>query len=373
MKFTSTRDQSTWAILLWLAFFALVLLIPFRFVIAADEPPDQYLNTPPLLVDPAPIDQISSKGSDTIFAIYLPIVHKAGIANGFLNIQDRQTVVSYYQNAYANAPQPAINWTGNLGNCVPGQLAADYQAAVLARINFFRRMAGVPAQITFLPAYNEKAQAAALMMSRNNTLMHNPPSDWLCFTTLGKNGASSSNLAMGAYGWVAIDLYMKDPGDGNGFVGHRRWILYPQTQNMGSGDIPPQPGFASANALVVLDNHFYDARPPTREAYVAWPPPGYVPYNLVQPRWSFSYAGAKFENATISMQSLGKQVPVIKESVHEGYGENTIVWIPDGLSGWSNWPRPASDRQYVIKIQNVLINNVATNFQYNVIVIDPEH
>ena len=40
---------------------------------------------------------------------------------------------------------------------------------------------------------------------------------------------------------------MTDPGAGNTFVGHRRWVLYPPTRTMGVGDIPAQ-----SNALYVV-------------------------------------------------------------------------------------------------------------------------
>ena len=372
MKIFSVPSLNKRAILWWLLIFTLVILQHGSLVQAAGDPPFQSLNTPPTAPDLIAVEESPSKGTESAHSLYLPILLRNNNVTGFLNIQDRQAVVAYYQEAYLNAPYPAINWTGNLNNCVPGTLAADFQAAVLARINFYRRLAGVPAEITFLTAFNTKAQAAALIMSRNRALNHYPPADWLCYSDLGYSGASSSNLALGVYGRMAIDLYMKDPGDGNGAVGHRRWILYPQTQNMGSGDIPPQPDYMPANALVVIDSHYRDSRPPTREEYVSWPPPGYMPYTLVQPRWSFSYAGAKFENATVSMKSMGQSVPVVKETVHVGYGENTLVWIPDNLSGWSTWPRPDTDRMYVVNIQNVLVNNVSTNFQYNVIVIDPD-
>ena len=46
--------------------------------------------------------------------------------------------------------------------------------------------------------------------------------------------------------------------------GHRRWVLLPQTQTFGSGDIP-----GATNALAVFDSHFNDSRPGTRDGYVA--------------------------------------------------------------------------------------------------------
>jgi hypothetical protein len=232
-------------------------------------------------------------------------------------------------------------------------------------------MAGVPAKVTLLDEYNRKAQQAALMMSRNNALSHDPPTSWACYTAEGDEAAGKSNLALGGYGLEALRMYMQDFGSGNAAVGHRRWILYPQTQNMGTGDIPSSGGYWAANALWVFDSHLWEPRPATREAFVAWPPPGYVPYTIVYPRWSFSYAGADFDSATVSMTENGANYPVTRYTPAYGYGEKTLVWIRTGMSDGSSWQRPSADTTYVVTISNVLISGAPRSFQYTVIVFDP--
>jgi hypothetical protein len=324
----------------------------------AQESPQQPLQSNQLLTGP--------------YFVFLPHIRNAATSTSpFLDVSDRQKVVNFYLEHYVNVATPSIHWDGNLQNCDPGTVDQAFQNATLERINFFRAMAGVPNTINFSSASNEKAQAAALMMSVNNALSHKPPQDWICYSALGVQGAGSSNLLIGAYGWVAIYYYMKDPGFGNGAVGHRRWILYPQTQVMGSGDIPPQPDYAATNALVVFDEHLWDARPVTREDYVAWPPPGYVPYQIVFPRWSFSYPKADFSNAMVSMSSGEVNIPLEQSSIENGYGENTLVWIPNGLGDGSSWPNPGSDTRYTVTVSNVVVNAVVQEFTYDVIIINP--
>jgi hypothetical protein len=70
------------------------------------------------------------------------------------------------------------------------------------------------------------------------------------------------------------------------------------------------------------------------------PPPGYVPYQTAYARWSFSYPGADFSAASVSMSSAGANLPVRLEPVVSGYGENTLVWIPSGLSNAAGGPDP---------------------------------
>src|SRR5438034_1286336 len=86
----------------------------------------------------------------------------------------------------------------------------------------------------------------------------------------------------------AITAYIWDFGANNDIVGHRRWLLYPQTKVMGTGDVPNQGGFAAANATWVFDANYGGPRPATRKPFVSWPPAGYVPYQVVYPQWSFA-------------------------------------------------------------------------------------
>jgi len=302
---------------------------------------------------------------------YLPLVFIQGTHGG--NPQNRAESLAFYHTNYLIKNPPAINWTGSHATCDPGTTNPAFQQAVLQRINYFRAMAGVPAEVTFSTASNQRAQAAALMMSVNGALNHKPPKSWTCYTSLGYEGASSSNLYLGVYGWDAITGYMKDPGDFNHAVGHRRWILYPQTQVMGTGDIPPVSDFWSSNALRVFDDHMWDPRPQTRDDFVAWPPPGYVPYPVVFARWSFSYPAADFSATSVTMRQAGNQVRIDQKPVHSGFGENTLVWQIQSMSCGDPWPRPSQDTTYTININNVIIGGQSRNFSYEVIVFDPYH
>lgn len=302
------------------------------------------------------------------FFVYLPLVVRPEAVGPWVDTQNRSQVATFYQTEYLASEGVPHDWTGNVGSCNPGSTAAAFKEAILRRINFFRAMAGVPAVEGFSADYNSKAQAAALMMSAQNALSHSPDTSWACYTAAGAEGAGSSNLYLGVYGPSAISGYIYDPGGGNYPVGHRRWILYPQTKFMGTGDIPPASGSAAANALWVFDSaNMWGPRPDTREAFVAWPPPGYVPYQVVYPRWSFAYAGADFSGATVTMSKNGSPLGVTVSPVVNGFGENTLVWEPGDTFGSA----PGSDITYQITLNNVVINGTPQSFGYQVIVINP--
>ncbi len=294
---------------------------------------------------------------------------------GPLDTGERDIVAAFYQSVYSASHGLPPEWTGNLDTCEAGQTSQEYRNAVLLRVNWYRTMAGVPDQVGLYPEYSAKAQQAALMMAKNGALNHFPPPTWDCYTDEGSDAASKSNLSLGRHGWEAVNEQMRDYGSDNGPVGHRRWILYPQTQLMGTGDIPPEGGNWSSNALWVIDSHIWDPRPQVRDEFVAWPPPGYVPYQVTPARWSFSWPDADFGSASVTMIQNGDAVSVVLESPHNGYGENTLVWVPEGLDPddfFSTWPRPSDDVTYEVRIDNVLIDGQAQQFQYQVTVFDPD-
>ena len=267
--------------------------------------------------------------------------------------------------------EPAINWTGSQASCQPGTTSSAFKSAVLQRIVYFRAMAGVPTGVGLSDSANTADQAAAVMFSRNNAISHYPPSSWTCYSANAASAASSSNIAIGWYGTGAVDAYMLDPGGSNAPAGHRRWLLYPQTQVFGTGDVPRSSSYNASNAIWVFDSNYGGPRPSTRDPFVAWPPQGYVPYQVVYPRWSFSLGNASFAGATVEMRQDGLAIPVTIESrADNGYGENTIVWRPTGMADNSSWARPSADTVYDITIRGI-VGGSSSTVSYQVIVFDP--
>lgn len=312
---------------------------------------------------------VSPAVSQPGYNVYLPMIQVQG--GLFLDIGSRETSLNFYETDYLISSPPQINWTGSCASCDPGTTSPEFRQAVLRRINYFRAMAGVPDDVVFSEESNLKAQAAALLMSVNRSLSHTPPESWTCYSDLAYEGASSSNLYLGINGWEAISGYMRDPGSSNDFVGHRRWILYPQTQVMGSGDVPATGPYPASNALVVFSENMWDPRPDTRDDFVAWPPPGYVPYPVIFTSWSFSFPGADFSETVVSMSREGEGLTITQAPIKNGYGENTIVWQVEGMDSGANWPAPPQDTEYEIIIENVIILGLPQDFSYQVVVFDP--
>ena len=198
----------------------------------------------------------------------------------WLDTADRSAVLSAYRHEFS-AVVPTFEWHGDHEHCESGSTTVDFRRATLRRVNFYRAMAGVVAEVGEETAYSAKAQRAAMMMSAEGVLTHDPGSSFACFTTVGQEAAANSNLYLGRNGPSAVDGYIRDPGDRNVDVGHRTTILHPPTRSMGVGDVAASALGSSANALWVFDDRVFDEesaslRPEMRERerFVAWPPRG---------------------------------------------------------------------------------------------------
>jgi hypothetical protein len=342
----------------------IALLVLFAGLALAGQSEEAILGRPPEMPANLPTAPVTA-GLDP--QAYLPYTPGNPDLTPWVNTQNKNEVRNYFLSTYTASEGVPPGWTGNHSSCNAGTTTAAFKQAMLTRINYFRGMAGIPPLTGLKSEFNNKAQQAALMMSVNNQLSHHPPPTWQCYTADGAEAAGSSNLYLGVYGPPAITGYIEDAGGGNEPVGHRRWILYPYTKFMGTGDIPPA-GHPTSNALWVFDPANWSVpRPATREPYVAWPPPGYVPYQVVFPRWSFAYELADLTNVQITMTKNGQPLSLVKHPVVYGYGDRTIVWEPNDNFGQA----PGSDIVYNVNITNVIINGQPQSFSYQVVVFKP--
>lgn len=286
--------------------------------------------------------------------------------DGFIvNPTDRTDVLAFYHTIYGASENYAskIAWTGSVAGGVVGTTSAAFKDDVLRRINFYRALVALPADITLDATKSAKDQEAALMFARNGSISHTPPTGWTYYTANASEAAGISNIAIGTYGPASVDAYMQETGSNNTVVGHRRWLVYSRAKIMGTGDVPSQSPYSSTNAIWVIGNF----KPAPAPQFVAWPNRGYVPLKLVSNRWSLSYPGADFSTATVTMTQAGNNVLTdIISSVDDGYGDNTIVWEPDGLPVSIN-----ADLTYQVTVSGIGGFGVPTSYTYTVTLFDP--
>lgn len=277
---------------------------------------------------------------------------------------NRTAVASFFHSNYTTALAVPMQWSGNVATCNAGTPSQAYINATFQMINYYRGMVGLPDATNDI-SRNAGCQEAALMQSINAPpLNHNPPGSWTCWTSAGAATSGSSNLAWGNAGPTAINAYIKDYGSANYFVGHRRWIFYPLRNAFGTGSVGETT--SKANALYVFGGTV--SRPATPDK-VAWPPEGYVPYQVTFPRWSFSLntsPSVSFASADVTMTENGSPVSLsVVSRTNNGYGDNTIVWEPSGLFFAQGDP----DRRFTVTVSNI---SGPQTWVYDVVVMDPD-
>jgi hypothetical protein len=239
-------------------------------------------------------------------------------------------------------------WSGNISDCAPGKTNLEARVATLKTINFARKLADL-SPIHEAKGATKRGQAAALIMSAAENLSHEPQNDWPCYSTLGAQGAASSNLYWSSIRQTAaywVLGYLDDYGTGNNRVEHRNWILNPETSTMGFGITP------NTSALVVTGDGIGKTNPGAAGG-VAWPSAGYFPVDLVPTsnRWSYTQKG---------LQNYGGDVTVSKNGVNIGLrpveyfganaaGATTIVWNMPKIEP----PKPGNTDTYTIAITGV--------------------
>ncbi len=288
-------------------------------------------------------------------------------------------------------------WTGDMSIADPGQVSQRLHDDVIRRVNYFRAMAGLSADITLSEELNAKCQQAAFMMAYNNTLDHYPTTDWDHYSESGAEAARNSNLSLGFntpyYGPTGVDGQIEDDGPNNYSVGHRRWILYSQApKKMGHGSIPltfiipkpdpipdpiPDPPPISKNknsamALWVIGKPSNQLQ--NNPEFIAWPPKGFVPRQVVYKRWSFAIPSKRntftdFSKAKVSVRYNGIQLPnkiVYRGNSRQGTDPTLVFEIEDFSASGSTF----KDQNYSVTISEIKAAPKST-YQYEVKIIDP--
>lgn len=246
----------------------------------------------------------------------------------------------------------------------PGTQSADSLAKGTSAINFFRGLAGLDS-IALSSGQNSTAQATALMMEANRTLSHNPTNGWPCYTELGRVGAASSNLY---YSDPQIETvsepvlaYMTEKTSGSTEVGHRRWLLNPETTTMGFGTTK------MANAIHVIGGGTSSTR--ANPDLIAFPNAGYFPHQL-EPSglWSLSSdRGIDFTNATVKVtDASGADMAAVVKPSSSGYGPNSVVFAVPGLK----FSQSGGEFNYTVKVAGMVKAGQLLDHSYTVRFVD---
>lgn len=208
--------------------------------------------------------------------------------------------------------------------CDPGTVPDEAHENGIRRTNLYRWLAGLP-PVTSADELREQEQACAVVLAALGYLTHHPSSDAPCYSDAAAAGAGSSNLAVGAGLAGSVDLYIADHGVAS--LGHRRWVLNPSMQKTAFG---AKNGFSCMYA-------FSWGGGGTDLAYVAWPPPGYVPLEAARGRFSLTLLtlGVTEETRVFIAIDDGSFEEVSFDVLPYGYGQGTTLAFDPPAPGTS--------------------------------------
>ena len=283
----------------------------------------------------------------------------------------KERIIQLYDSLYASSEINGIDWNGNIKKCIPGDLPGSLYLKAQNRINFFRLVNGLsPVQNN--PDLNTDAQNAALLIKANNVLTHSPKSSMKCYSESASNGCRKSCIALTNWDYFKktafISGFIWDYGESNYSVGHRRWLLYSKLAVFGYG------ATNTSETVLTVDGIDYNLK--SAKDFIAYPWSGYVPVNLIFPKWSFSIPEGNtvdFSQVKVNMtDSKGKTIKIKLLEERKNFLDPTIVWVAKGLFseneiqyGQNNLESNGYlDKKIKVEITGVIVNGEKKNYQY---------
>ena len=133
------------------------------------------------------------------------------------------------------------------------------------------------------------SQLKALILTAAEAINHHLDPQWPCYDQRADDYGSEVLYSYSSGGITrnAIDGFIMDPGAHNREVGHRRILLDRDSIGFGIGQTE------TITAMQEPRGTWFNPQRDARElGFTGWPPPGYIPNNVVFPRWNFDIATA---------------------------------------------------------------------------------
>lgn len=222
-------------------------------------------------------------------------------------------------------------WSGSVSPCNAGTLDDVGKNNALKLINLYRFIADLP-PVTLDATKNQAAQDCSLMMDANNQLSHTPPATWTCYSMNGATAAGRSNICS-TRAVRCIDMYMSDFGNAT-TIGHRRWFLSNQLGPIGVG------GTTGGSC-----HHVIGGSGTATKAWLAFPPPGPVPLEVIRipgnpsvdsTGWTVQTYSAPYSlvGATVTVTEGGVNKPVTVTQLGDNYGSRYAIRF--NPMGWTS-------------------------------------
>lgn len=214
------------------------------------------------------------------FILASKVVAKTIIEFKELEQRNANDVCEDYQNNFVWEKKPCYVPSGK--TCVYGTQSKEDREMATKRVNFYRQLTGLATiPQTNSIAYQNRSDQTALIMEENKFMNHYLPENLKCWSSEGNWGALGGNLykySDYACSTDSIESYMRDENTFS--LGHRRWILDPP--------LPQVVTSAAGQYSVLLTTLYMNKADNPIPKFIAYPPPGPIPYDIIYNDWSFS-------------------------------------------------------------------------------------
>lgn len=261
-----------------------------------------------------------------------------------INFKGSRVVKAYIDGKIQNE----LQWNGNIAKCKSGDISDLARQKTINRINYYRRFAGIDIPMKMKSSLNANAQKVAFEV-RDDTDCKAKSNLASTMPGIQINGAHTSQ--------AILDM-MNTSGD----ISMRTFLLDPNLEVIGIGS-------TDKNLVLALDKNSASSSATKAgtsqksDQFIAWPPKGLVPAEMVYGKWSFSLPGADFSEAKIKMSVLGRELPSdyikIDSIKSQGAGIPTIAWVPQGIILYAQ-----IDLTYSVEIYNVKFQGDEKGFGY---------
>lgn len=263
--------------------------------------------------------------------------------------------------------------------CRPGRLKPEITTTLTARVNEVRALHGL-APVTYDPATENTAVAAAMVFAASGSLSHYPGSWWPCFTEDAATGARLSNIFGGlasprlifvsmdqmVTGWMT-DVRHMNPGS----IGHRRWLLDPFLATISFGRVAgilPDGRRTDGAALRIIGSNRVVPEP-IDGGFIAYPFGDY-PVRFWDPGALLSFAvlvDLRDKTASEQVDYANAQVTVRRRDgaaleVSRISSDNNAYGLPNSLQFAAEGLQPGVS--YDVAIRNVRVQGQSRDFAY---------
>jgi len=269
----------------------------------------------------------------------------------------------------------------NIQNCQSGVMKQSVRDEILQYVNQIREIHGLN-PVSYEMSGEAAAMEASLISTANGTITHNPPSNFACYSELGKIGCEKSNLyyyaSFGSSNLIptkeSIVGWMIDENVEN--LGHRRSIINPFLTKIAFGrvDGKPKAGQNQNFDFSCMSLKYQDyVNGQTTVDYLAYPYNNY-PVELFQADWYLSFSAianktnwggnfnqVNYANAKVTMKvkETGSNVSVSALKFdNQGWGSlgNNIQWKAANLQ---------QKVEYEVTVADVSVNGNNRSFTYS--------